>query len=130
MTHRHYKLDGTVVKGNQIGRTIGYPTANIQLTEPLQLMPQQGVYSGYLTLHQERLACMINIGIRPTVSTENRITIEAHIFNFDRTIYDLTISLEMYSFIRSEKKFESLDALKTQLALDAESAKKALHTIS
>ncbi len=130
MTHRHYKLDGTVVKGNQLGRTIGYPTANIQLTEPLQLIPQQGVYCGYITIEQERFACMINIGIRPTVSIENRITIEAHIFNFDRTIYDLAVSLEMYSFIRSEKKFDSLEALKTQLALDAESAKKALHTIS
>ena len=129
MTHRQYRLDGTVVKGNQLGRTIGYPTANIQLTEPLQLIPRQGVYCGYIIIEQERFACMINIGIRPTVSTENRITIEAHIFNFDRTIYDLSVSLEMYSFIRSEKKFDSLEALKTQLASDAESAKKALHIL-
>jgi riboflavin kinase/FMN adenylyltransferase len=128
MTHRHYKLEGVVVKGNQIGRTIGYPTANIKLTEPLQLIPQQGVYSGYLTLAQERLECMINIGIRPTVSKENRITIEAHIFNFDRTIYDATVSLEMYSFIRSEIKFASLEALKSQLDIDAETAKNALHS--
>lgn len=128
MTHRHYKLEGIVVKGNQLGRTIGYPTANIKLTEPLQLIPQQGVYSGYLTLAQERLACMINIGIRPTVSAQNSITIEAHIFDFDRTIYDSTVSLEMHSFIRSEIKFASLEALKSQLHLDAETAKNALHS--
>ena len=128
MTHRHYKLEGIVVKGNQLGRTIGYPTANIKLTEPLQLIPQQGVYSGYLTLAQERLACMINIGIRPTVSAQNSITIEAHIFDFDRTIYDSTVSLEMHSFIRSEIKFASLEALKSQLDLDAETAKNALHS--
>ena len=126
MTHRHYKLEGIVVQGNQLGRTIGYPTANIQLSEPLQLIPQQGVYSGYLTIAQERLKCMINIGIRPTVSLGNNITIEAHIFDFDRTIYGFTISLELYSFIRSEIKFASLDALKSQLATDAAIAKNAL----
>lgn len=126
MTHRYYKLEGLVVKGNQLGRTIGYPTANIQLSEPLQLIPQQGVYSGYLTIAQERLQCMINIGIRPTVSSENNITIEAHIFDFDRTIYGYTISLELISFIRSEIKFESLVALKNQLASDAVIAKNAL----
>ncbi len=126
MTHRHYKLEGIVVQGNQLGRTIGYPTANIQLSEPLQLIPHQGVYSGYLTIAQERLKCMINIGIRPTVSSGNNITIEAHIFDFDRTIYGFTISLELYSFIRSEIKFASLDALKSQLATDAAIAKNAL----
>jgi len=126
MTHRHYKLEGIVVQGNQLGRTIGYPTANIQLSEPLQLIPHQGVYSGFLTIAQERLKCMINIGIRPTVSLGNNITIEAHIFDFDRTIYGFTISLELYSFIRSEIKFASLDALKSQLATDAAIAKNAL----
>ena len=126
MTHRHYKLEGIVVQGNQLGRTIGYPTANIQLSDPLQLIPHQGVYSGYLTIAQERLKCMINIGIRPTVSSGNNITIEAHIFDFDRTIYGFTISLELYSFIRSEIKFASLDALKSQLATDAAIAKNAL----
>lgn len=126
MTHRYYKLEGIVVQGNQLGRTIGYPTANIQLSEPLQLIPHQGVYSGYLTIAQERLKCMINIGIRPTVSSGNNITIEAHIFDFDRTIYGFTISLELYSFIRSEIKFASLDALKSQLATDAAIAKNAL----
>jgi riboflavin kinase/FMN adenylyltransferase len=126
MTHRHYKLEGIVVQGNQLGRTIGYPTANIQLSDPLQLIPHQGVYSGYLTIAQERLKCMINIGIRPTVSLGNNITIEAHIFDFDRTIYGFTISLELYSFIRSEIKFASLDALKSQLATDAAIAKNAL----
>ena len=126
MTHRYYKLEGVVVKGNQLGRTIGYPTANIQLSEPLQLIPQQGVYSGYLTIAQERLQCMINIGIRPTVSSENNITMEAHIFDFDRTIYGFTISLELFSFIRSEIKFASLEALKSQLATDAAVAKNAL----
>jgi riboflavin kinase/FMN adenylyltransferase len=69
---------------------------------------------------------MINIGIRPTVSLGNNITIEAHIFDFDRTIYGFTISLELYSFIRSEIKFASLDALKSQLATDAAIAKNAL----
>ena len=114
-----YPLHGVVVSGNKLGRTIGFPTANMQLYEPLKLLPKDGVYAVEVESQgQDRnYKGMCNIGVRPTVDGKAR-TIETHILDFDEDIYGLPIRIKFKKRIRDEIKFESLDALRQQLALD------------
>ena len=114
-----YPLHGVVVSGNKLGRTIGFPTANMQLYEPLKLLPKDGVYAVEVEIQgQDRnYRGMCNIGVRPTVDGKAR-TIETHILDFDEDIYGLPIRIKFKKRIRDEIKFESLDALRQQLALD------------
>ena len=114
-----YELTGAVVAGNRLGRTIGYPTANMQLYEPLKLVPGNGVYCVEVEVLGARYVGMCNIGMRPTVSGASR-TIETHILNFDQDIYGLPLTLRFLRRIRDERKFASLDALREQLAKDRE----------
>lgn len=118
MLGRDYSLYGVVVAGNRIGRTIGFPTANMQLYEPLKLIPANGVYSVHVKTVGREFLGMCNIGLRPTVSTGNARTIETHIFGFDEDIYGLDMEITFIRKIRDEKKFSSLDDLKTQLEAD------------
>lgn len=113
-----YGLHGVVVAGNRLGRTIGYPTANMQLYEPLKLVPANGVYLVEAETLGRRFHGMTNIGVRPTVSGSGARTIETHIFDFDELIYGLDLSLRFIAKIRDERRFESLDALKGQLTDD------------
>ena len=113
-----YGLYGVVVAGNRLGRTIGYPTANMQLYEPLKLVPANGVYLVEAETIGRRFHGMTNIGVRPTVSGSGARTIETHIFDFDELIYGLDLSLRFIAKIRDERRFESLDALKGQLTDD------------
>ena len=115
-----YGLYGVVVAGNRLGRTIGFPTANMQLYEPLKLVPGNGVYAVDVEVLGRRYRGMCNIGTRPTVSGTAR-TIETHILDFDEDIYGLPLRLRFLRRIRDERKFPSLDALKEQLVLDAAS---------
>ena len=113
-----YSLLGVVVAGNRIGRTIGFPTANMQLYEPLKLVPGNGVYFVRVnTLGQEWYG-MCNVGCRPTVGLGNTRTIETHIFGFDEDIYGLDIKVTFLEKIRDEVHFASLDELKNQLNHD------------
>ncbi|MBR5833620.1 MAG: riboflavin biosynthesis protein RibF [Bacteroidales bacterium] len=113
-----YSLLGVVVAGNRIGRTIGFPTANMQLYEPLKLVPGNGVYFVRVnTLGQEWYG-MCNVGCRPTVGQGNTRTIETHILGFDEDIYGLDIKVTFLRKIRDEIKFASLTDLKKQLELD------------
>jgi riboflavin kinase/FMN adenylyltransferase len=113
-----YSLLGVVVAGNRIGRTIGFPTANMQLYEPLKLVPGNGVYFVRVhTLDQDWLG-MCNVGCRPTVGQGNARTIETHIFGFDEDIYGLDIKVTFLHKIRDEIKFASLADLKAQLEID------------
>ena len=114
-----YPLHGVVVSGNKLGRTVGFPTANMQLYEPLKLLPKDGVYAVEVEIQgQDRnYKGMCNIGVRPTVDGKAR-TIETHILDFDEDIYGLPIRIKFKKRIRDEIKFESLDALRQQLALD------------
>ena len=114
-----YPLHGVVVSGNKLGRAIGFPTANMQLYEPLKLLPKDGVYAVEVEIQgQDRnYKGMCNIGVRPTVDGKAR-TIETHILDFDEDIYGLPIRIRFKKRIRDEIKFESLDALRQQLALD------------
>lgn len=113
-----FQLSGTVVKGKQLGRTIGFPTANIQLANDLKLIPQNGVYAVKVFYQNEYLKGMMNIGVRPTIEGKNDPTIEVHIFDFDQTIYGESLRVELYKKTRDEQKFNGIEALKNQLKLD------------
>lgn len=123
-----YFFEGFVVRGNQLGRTIGYPTANLHINDEEKLIPANGVYAvkvkGVCTNHQI-LNGMMNIGIRPTVDGQKKV-IEVHIFDFDQDIYEEYITVMVYEFIRGEVKFNGLDALKAQLHQDKITAAKML----
>jgi riboflavin kinase/FMN adenylyltransferase len=112
-----YSLRGVVVAGNRIGRTIGFPTANMQLYEPLKLVPSNGVYEVEAETLGERFKGMCNIGLRPTVGGKAR-TIETHILDFDEDIYGHDIRISFRRKIRDEKHFPSLEALRGQLERD------------
>ena len=113
-----YSLHGVVIAGNRIGRTIGFPTANMQLYEPLKLVPGNGVYFVRVETVGRNLFGMCNIGHRPTVSSNNARTIETNIFGFEEDIYGLDIKVTFLQKIRDEKKFDTLDDLKNQLVND------------
>ena len=116
-----YFLSGTVVKGKQLGRTIGFPTANIKLEEEYKLVPKNGVYVVRAEIEDKHVFGMMNIGFNPTVEGKNR-TIEAHFFDFDADIYNRHIKVSILQRIRSEKKFESVALLKMQLEKDQKEA--------
>ena len=113
-----YSLHGVVVAGNRLGRTIGFPTANMQMYEPLKLVPGNGVYFVKVDTVGRSLFGMCNIGCRPTVGQGNARTIETNIFGFDEDIYGLDVKVTFVRKIRDEVKFESLDALRRQLEQD------------
>lgn len=120
-----YSLQGTVVEGNKLGRTIGYPTANIEIGYKHKLIPADGVYAVHVQVAGATYGGMLNIGYRPTVSGTTR-SIEVNIFDFDQDIYNQPIKLEFEARLRNEQKFNGLDALKAQLATDKINAQKAL----
>ena len=123
-----YFFSGLVVTGNKLGRRIGYPTANIQITDENKLVPGNGVYAVLINnekLQIKNLGAMMNIGVRPTVDGTKRV-IEVNIFDFDKDIYGETVTITLKKLLRSEVKFNGLDALKEQLALDKIAAIEAL----
>lgn len=123
----NYFMQGKVVKGKQLGRTIGFPTANIELEEPNKLVPLEGVYAITINVNQRQFNGMLNIGYRPTLQENKPLrTIEANIFNFDEDIYDKKVMLNFVARIRDEKKFNGLDALKEQISLDKAEAIRIL----
>ena len=122
-----YPLTGRVVTGQRLGHTIGYPTANLETTEPLKLVPGRGIYAVRVQLaNGQQLGGMLNIGVRPTVGGELAETTEVNIFDFDGDLYGQELTLAFVAWLRSEKKFAGLDALRAQLALDAGQARAVL----
>jgi riboflavin kinase / FMN adenylyltransferase len=117
----HYYFSGTVIQGNKLGRTIGYPTANLQIQDEYKLVPANGVYAVDVQLGSRKLKGMMNIGIRPTVDGTKRV-IEVNIFNFDEDIYGQTLKVTLKKNLRLEVKFAGLEELKAQLAKDKEHA--------
>ena len=117
-----YFFSGIVVKGNQLGRTIGYPTANIEIADENKLVPADGVYAVDVSIDETIYKGIMNIGNRPTVSGKSK-TIEVYIFDFSDDIYGEEIKITLKKFIRYEVKFEGLEALKLQLKKDAKQAK-------
>ena len=113
-----YALHGVVIAGNRLGRTIGFPTANMQLYEPLKLIPGNGVYFVRVRTVGRELYGMCNIGCRPTVGEGNARTIETNIFDFNEDIYGLDLEISFIEKIRDEKRFASLSELAAQLEAD------------
>lgn len=114
-----YALSGTVVGGYKVGRTIGYPTANIHLDDCDKLIPANGVYAVRVCVGGEMYAGMLNIGHRPTISNGSHRSIEVHIFQFHSDIYNCPIRISFVQRIRCEIKFESKEQLIRQLSEDA-----------
>ncbi len=122
---RDYAIEGRVVHGEARGRTIGFPTANIELGEALA--PRYGVYACWCVVAGVRQAAVTNIGLRPTVSKESSApTVEAHLLDWQGDLYEQTVRLEFVAHLRAEQRFASLDALKAQIARDAEQARTVL----
>jgi len=122
-----YPLSGRVVRGQQLGRTIGYPTANLACPEPLKLVPARGIYAVWATTAAgTRHPAMLNIGVRPTIDADLVQTIEVNLLGFDGDLYEQVLTLEFVAWLRGEQKFAGLDALKAQLALDAQATRAAL----
>lgn len=114
-----FSLHGTVVEGQKIGRTINYPTANIDTSDPDKIIPGYGVYAVKITVRNREYLGMLNIGSRPTVNhNADHRTVEVNILDFDEDIYGEPIEAVFYHKLREEQKFASLDALKEQLAKD------------
>jgi riboflavin kinase/FMN adenylyltransferase len=116
-----YQLTGIVIKGDQLGRKIGYPTANLLIIDTEKLIPAGGVYAVAVKIYTDENPIkkfgMMNIGYRPTVNGKER-RIEVHIFDFDEEIYGVKVAVELNFFIRNEIKFSGLDSLKQQLDKD------------
>lgn len=121
-----YYLDGVVVGGYKVGRTLGFPTANLQPSCPDKLIPAEGVYAVYAYVKGRRYAGMLNIGHRPTVDNGNDLSIEAHILDFSDNIYNRYLRIEFMHFIRPEQKFGNLEALRAQLRNDRETVARLL----
>lgn len=122
---RNYLLSGIVVEGNKLGRTIGYPTANIRVLEKYKILPAEGVYAVKVTHNNHVYGGMLNIGKRPTFEGKTQ-QIEVHIFNFDDSIYGDHLTLVVIQKTRDEIKFASVDALIQQLHTDAQHIKEIL----
>lgn len=114
-----YTVMGTVMHGNRIGRTIGFPTVNL-LPEENKLLPPNGVYYSEVSYKGKKYRAISNIGYKPTVTEERVLGVESYLYDFDDEIYDKSIEVSLYAFKRPEQRFESLEALKEQLARDIE----------
>jgi riboflavin kinase / FMN adenylyltransferase len=121
---RPYQLNGTVVMGDQRGRTIGFPTANLAIWDEL-ILPANGVYATYAQVGQSHYIAATNVGVRPTVDGQ-KLTIEAHLLDFAGDLYDQPLTLSFISRIRPEMKFSGLDALKAQIDVDVVSVRQKL----
>lgn len=122
-----YLLAGTVVRGNQLGRKIGFPTANLKPDNALKLTPKEGVYAVYVHIGTKKYKGVLNIGSRPTVSADTlKQTIEVHIVDFTGDIYNETVMVSFEHRLRDEQRFDGLTELKEQIAKDKTLAKELL----
>jgi riboflavin kinase / FMN adenylyltransferase len=129
MLGRTYSLTGTVMHGNKLGRTLGYPTANLAPVDKEQIVPAQGIYAIKAKHNGIVYGGMLSIGYNPTVSDKKELRIEANIFDFDFEIYGHTLEIFFIKKLREEQKFDSLDALKAQLHKDKKETKKVINGI-
>ncbi|WP_428661597.1 bifunctional riboflavin kinase/FAD synthetase [Runella sp.] len=122
---RTYTFTGIVVKGRQLGRTIGYPTANVHITESYKLIPVDGIYAVRVEVRGQRLNGVMSIGFRPTVNGKNR-TQEVYIFDFNEDVYGEKMTVELVQYIRPELKFDGLEALTKAIEADCVAAMEVL----
>ena len=115
----YYSVSGTVIEGRKIGRSIGFPTANIKPDSPNKLIPCNGVYAVEVRIDNTLYPGMLSIGSNPTVNSDRNFrSIEVHILNFDKDIYGRNISVNSGKRLRDEKKFDDLEQLTKQMSLD------------
>ena len=126
LMNHYFTLTGKVVHGKKVGNTLGFPTANLELTDKNKLVPPDGVYAAFVRLRDQRFGGMLYIGTRPTMGESLVRTIEVNIFGWNQAIYGEQIQLELVDFIRGDKKFDDLDALRAQLAKDQEKSESLL----
>ena len=120
-----YSLTGTVVHGLKLGRTLGYPTANIQVTEDYKLIPKDGVYAVYSYIGERKVYGMMSIGKNPTIEGKGA-SIEVYFFDFNGDLYDRELTIYFLKYLREERKFSSVALLKKQLQDDETTARKAI----
>jgi riboflavin kinase/FMN adenylyltransferase len=120
---REFSLIGTVIEGKKIGRSIGFPTANLSLDQDT-FIPNFGVYAGKIYIDKNIFNTIVNIGLNPTVDDQATLKIEAHIFDFSSDIYNSKVEISLNKFIRKEIKFKNIDELKVQISEDIKTAKK------
>ncbi|WP_278638324.1 bifunctional riboflavin kinase/FAD synthetase [Capnocytophaga sputigena] len=120
-----YSLTGRVVHGLKLGRTLGYPTANIQVTENYKLIPKDGVYAVYSYIDGRKVYGMMSIGKNPTIEGKG-VSIEVYFFDFNGNLYDQKLTIEFVQYLREEQKFATIDLLKKQLQDDETAARKAI----
>jgi len=125
---RDYELNGIIIKGQQLGRSIGFPTANIHITHDYKLIPCDGAYAVVADIEGNNHGGMLNIGMRPTVNGSSQ-TIEVHLFDFEGDLYDKRVCVRLKSYLRPEIKFSGLEALKDQLKKDKADAMRILNSI-
>lgn len=116
----NYFIEGIVVKGKQIGRTLGFPTANIHISEPKKLIPKTGIYKSFIEIEGIKYLSATNIGYNPTIQSGNPMTIETYIIDFDKDIYGEEIKLFLTDYIRPEIEFKGLEELILQIIKDVE----------
>ena len=122
-----YPLTGKVVHGQKLGRTIGYPTANLAVPEALKLVPARGIYAVWArTAAGTRHPAMLSIGVRPTIGDDLAQTIEVNLLDFEGDLYDQDLTLEFVAWLRPEEKYDGLEPLIAQLARDAQATRGAL----
>ncbi|MDR1503636.1 MAG: riboflavin biosynthesis protein RibF [Prevotella sp.] len=114
----NYTISGKIVEGFKVGRTIGFPTANIQVWETYKVIPAFGVYAVYVHVEGQRYDGMLYIGKRPTLHNGDNISIEVNLFNFDGDLYNKELTAEFIDFIRPDEKFIDIDTLKKQIGND------------
>ncbi|MFN7338269.1 MAG: riboflavin kinase, partial [bacterium] len=127
MLGRPYSLTGRVVVGQQLGRTLGFHTANLQVP-PDKLLPRLGVYCGWVPLDGSRLPAVMNIGYRPTIEGKT-ISVEIHLLDWSGNVYDRILTMDLVQFLRPEQKFNSLDRLKNQIEIDCDRSRLILTSV-
>lgn len=125
-----FSLTGTVIKGKQLGRTLGYPTANIFVEDETKIIPKIGVYFVEVLVDEQNYFGMMNIGVNPTTDSDCKLKLEVNIFNFNSEIYDKTLKINFLKRLRDEKKFANLTELKKELDLDKETSLKLIPAYS
>ena len=126
MLSYNYSLEGTVITGNKLGRTIHFPTANIEPTEKDKLIPLEGVYAVWAYVDNQKYSGMAYIGKRPTFSSQGEDRIEVHIFDFNKDIYGKKLRFEFINFLRQDVSFGGIEELRKQLEKDKEKATQRL----
>lgn len=126
---RPFSLSGEVVHGHRVGRVLGFPTINL-LPGPELALPPYGVYAARVTIGDETVAAVTNIGVRPTFGDGGRLSVESYLMNFNREVYEQEVRVDLLRFLRPEHAFSSADALREQIAQDVRSAARAQQEVN